>query len=172
MAVESILTKTPQNTNFLQATKYTFVIPTLPFAKYFCQSVNFPGVSTNEIMIPSPLANTYRHGEKLSFEPLTLNVLIDEDLRVWEETYNWLVMLTKPSSSSQYGKNVRPYADLYHDGFLTVNTNANNPNLRFKFRDCHPVSLGGINFNSADNAENVLSADITFRYDIFDIERI
>lgn len=172
MTIEAAFVRTPQNTNFLQTTKYTFVIPTLPFAKYFCQSVNFPGVSTSEIMVPTPLSNTFRHGEKLSFEPLTFNVLLDEDLRVWEETYNWLVMITKPSSSKQYRRNPRPYAEIYHDGFLTVNTNANNPNIRFKFHNCHPISIGGINFNSADNADNVLSAEITFRYDIYEIERI
>lgn len=168
----SLLNNTPQNTNILQTTKYMFVIPTLNFAKYFCQSVNFPGVTTSEIMVATPLSNTYRHGEKLIFEPLQLSVMIDEDFRVWEETYNWLVALTKPSNSNQYNNFKRQGAQIYHDGFLTLNTNANNPNLRIKFRDCHPVAVGGINFSTQDNAETIPTAEISFRYDTFEIERI
>ena len=170
MTTQSLLTKTPQNTNFLQTAKYTFVIPTLPFAKYFCQTVGFPGVSTSEIPVATPFSNTYRHGEKLVYDSLTINIMIDEDFYTWEETYNWLKAITKPTDFKEY--NSRINGSIYHDGFLTLNTNANNPNLRIKFKDCHPTTLGGIQFSTMDNAEVVPTCDVTFRYDYFELERI
>lgn len=170
MATESILTTIPQNTSILQPTKYTFIIPDLPFARYFCQTVSIPGVSTSEVAVPTPFVTTYRHGDTLVYDTFSINALIDEDLRVWEETYNWLVALTKPRDFRQYATNVG--RERYYDGILTVNTNANNPNIRFKFRSVHPVSVGNVLFNTADNADTAPTVDISFRYDYFEIERL
>jgi hypothetical protein len=173
MTTESLLTRIPENSSFLQATKFTFVFPTLPYLRYFCQTVSIPSVSTSAIEVPTPFSNTYRHGTTLRYEDFSVNCIVDEDLRVWEETYNWLKGLTRPTNFGEYITN-RDRGDLknlYHDGFLTVNTNANIPNIRFKFKDCHPVSLGAIQFNTTDNAENTITVDITFRYDHFTLDR-
>lgn len=172
MTTQSILTTTPENTSFLQATKFTFAFPTLPFLKYFCQSVGLPGVSTQEVPVPAPFATMYRHGDTLNFDKFTATVLVDEDLRVWEESYNWIVSLTKPADFRQYVRNTSKGEKPYHDGVLTLNTNANVPNIRFKFTYCHPVSISAIQLSAADNANTQITADIVFRYDQIEIERL
>ena len=172
MTAESTVSKTPENTSILQSTKFTFLIPELPFARYFCQTVSLPGVSTSEVIVSSPFSNTYRHGDKLNYDVFSINAIVDEDLRVWEETYKWLVALTKPTKFGEYGKTSFGDGRLYFDGILTINTNANNPNLRIKFKNCHPTSLGAINFNTSENAETIPTADINFRYDQFEIVRL
>lgn len=172
MTTETFATKIPENTSLLQSTKFTFIFPNLPFARYFCQTVSIPGVETSPVAIPSPFADTYRHGDKLIYQDFTINAIIDEDMRVWEETYNWIKSLTKPESYEQYARYRNNKADLYFDAILTINTNSNNPNLRIKFKNCHPISLGAVLFNTADNAQTVLTADITFRYDTFEFNRL
>lgn len=172
MSSESAISRIPDNGNLLQATKYTFIIPELPFARYFCQSIILPSVSTSEIMMPTPFSDTYRHGDKLVYEPITLTVIVDEDLKVWEETHNWLKSLTAPTKFDEYRRIKSRIIPAYYDGILTINTNANIPNLRLKFRNCHPVSLGSIQFSSSDSADTTILTDITFRYDYYDIERI
>lgn len=162
----------PENTSILQTTKFSFIIPELPFARYYCQTVSLPGVSTNAVEMQNPFSSTYRHGDKLNYESFTINAIVDEDLRVWEETYLWLLSLTKPDGFEQYAVYKGKKRQLYFDGVLTINTNANNPNVRIKFRECHPVSLGSIKFNTADNAETIPTADIEFRYDSFEFERL
>lgn len=169
MANLSTLTQIPENTSFLQSAKFIFTIPSLPFARYFCQSVNFPGVSANEVLVSTPFADTYRHGDNLVFEPLTIDFLIDEDLRVWEETYIWLATLTNPIKFKEYGSK---FKDKYYDGILTINTNANIPNLRVHFRYCHPVNIGAIQFDSRVSAETTPTCTLTLRYDTFKIERL
>lgn len=171
MTTNSFGTTIPQNTNFLQSTKYSFVIPNLPFARYFCQSINLPGVTSNEVEVPTPFSNTYRHPTKMSYEPFTISFLIDEDIRVWEETYKWIVSLTRPESYKQYIKNVDKNLSPYQDGILTINTNANIPNIRVKIMNVFPVSLSGIQFGTMNSADNTPTADLTFRYDLFEIER-
>jgi hypothetical protein len=172
MSNQSFASNVPENTSILQATKYTFIIPDLPFAKYFCQTVNLPGVSTSPVAIPTPFTDLYRHGDTLSYESLGINAIVDEDLYVWEETYKWLVSITKPTKFDEYRNRKATANRIYYDGFLTINTNANNPNLRIKFKDVHPVILGGIQFSTTENAQTIPTADVTFRYDYFEIERL
>jgi hypothetical protein len=172
MTTESFLTTIPQNTSFLQSTKYTFVIPNLPFARYFCQSINLPGVTSSEIEVATPYSSTYRHPTKMVFEAFSISFLIDEDIKVWEETYKWIVSLTRPESNKQYVKYRDKDASPYHDGILTLNTNANIPNIRIKFKNVFPVSLGGIQFGTTVSADNTLTADVTFRYDTFEFQRL
>lgn len=174
MTIEALTTNTPENTSILQLTKFTFIIPDKPFLKYFCQTVQIPSVSTTEIEVPTPFSATYRHGEKLRYDPLTITALMDEDLRVWDETYGWLKSLTRPTSFDEYPRKTKRdiTTPLYFDGFLTVNTNANNPNLRIKFRNCHPTSIGIVNFDTKVDADSIPTADFTFRYDYFEIERL
>lgn len=173
MAVESFTSNIPQNTSLLQVNKFTFLIPDKPYLKYFCQTVSIPSVSTDEIAVPTPFSNTYRHGEKLNYEPLTITTLIDEDMRVWQETYNWLKALTRPHSFEEYPrKSLRDPTPLYFDGYLTINTNANKPNIRIKFLDCHPTAMSMINFDTKLNAETIPTCDITFRYDSFLVENL
>lgn len=170
MALSNML-NIPENSSFLQTTKYSFIIPSLPFAKYFCQSVTMPGVSTSEVTVSTPFVDTYRHGDKLVFEPLSLTFLVDEDMRTWEESFNWLTSLTFPQKFGQYRTIKANKTEAYYDGVLTINTNANIPNMRIKFARCHPTSLTGIDFNSSDTADVTPSATITFRYDYYEIER-
>jgi hypothetical protein len=89
-----------------------------------------------------------------------------------EETYNLVKSLTRPTSYEEYMKNKTNAGELYQDAILTINTNANIPNLRIKFTNCHPVFLGAVNFNVSETAETILTADITFRYDYFTFDRV
>lgn len=174
MSTESFASNTPTNTSLLQSTKFTFIIPDKPFLKYFCQTISIPAISTSEVAVPTPFSTTYRHGDKLIFEPFTITALVDEDLRIWEETYKWLEGLTRPSSYDQYlHKNFKDKEPpLYYDAYLTLNTNANRPNIRLKFFNCHPTSLGMINFDTKVNADTIPTCDITFRYDTYEIDRL
>ena len=173
MAVESFASNTPQNSSILQLTRFTFIIPDKPYLKYFCQTVSIPSVSINPVTVPTPLTNTYRHGDKMEFETLSITAIVDEDMRIWQETYDWMKGLANPVTTDQYiRKSLQDTTPLYFDGYLTVNTNANNPNIRFKFLNCHPISLGGIDFDTKTDADNIPTCTIQFRYDIFEVERI
>jgi hypothetical protein len=166
------LIQIPTNTSFVQSSKFIFQIPTLPFMRYFVQDVGLPGVSTSAPEVATPFVPTYRHGGTLRYEVLTLSLLLDEDLRSWEETYDWLVSLTKPTQFPEYAKYKNQNGALYHDAILTINTNANISNMRFQFMDCHPINLSGIQFSHRENSEVQLTATVTFRYDYFKLNRL
>lgn len=162
---------TPKNVSLLQNHKFEMVFPNLPNLKYFGQSVMFPGISTSEVAQPTPFSVAYRHGDTLFWEPLTISTILDEDMAVWKETYNWLTAFTNPRDFKRYPRNDPPDRPvLYQDAILTIFTNANTPNFRIKFRDCHPTVLGGMQFDYSSSPETIVSVDITFRYDTYEFE--
>jgi hypothetical protein len=128
-------------------------------------------VATNEVQVPTPLVDTYRHGDKLQYEPLQISFLIDEDFRVWEETYNWLKSLTFPHKFEEYRKFKGQKVEAYYDGILTFNNNANRPNFSVKFVGCHPISLSAVDMSVMESADDTPTAALTFRYNYFDIVR-
>jgi len=168
------LASVPENLSDLQKTRFEFVIPDLPFLYYKSQTTVLPSVNTTAIAIPTPLLTTWRHAEKLNYGTFSINAIIDEDLNVWEETYNWLKSLTKPQTSEQYIKFFNNTKSPYHDGILTTFTNAWKPNIRFRFADCHPIGIGGIDFShatsSAESGEPIV-CEFVFQYDYFVLER-
>ena len=174
MTTANFQTSLPYNTSLLQSTKFTFFIGDHPYLRYFCQTMSLPGISTGAVAIPTPFSTTWRHGDKLVFEPFSVTVLVDEDLRVWEETYNWMKGLTRPASYCQYTHHPKEAKDppLYYDGILTIITNSNRPNMRLKFHNCHPVELGAVNFDTKVDADSVPTCDIKFQYDLYEIERL
>ena len=172
MTNQTLLTQIPENTSFLQPNKFSFVFPTMPFLRYFSQTASIPAISTNAVVQNSPFARTYRHGDTLDYSDFVLTSLVDEDLRVYRETHDWLIALTKPQEYEQYKRFYNSNKKLYHDAVLTINTNANNPNLRYIFKNCHPVGLGQIDLDTRRTADETITVDITFRYDYFTIERV
>ena len=173
MTTRTITTDVPENTSLLQPTKFTFEFPDMPQIKYYCQSVAIPGMSTTEIAVPTMFNTTYRHGEQINFDPLTITAIIDEDFRVVEETMKWLYSLTRPTDFNQYPRKfLGDKTPLYKDGILTINTNANLPNFRIKFHDCHPTMIGGVPFDTKISADTIMTVDITYRYDYWTIERL
>ncbi len=61
---------------------------------------------------------------------------------------------------------------VYSDATLTLFTNKNNPSFRIKFYDIFPTSLSTIAFSTGDTAENIMTADATFRFSYYNYERI
>jgi len=56
------------------------------------------------------------------------------------------------------------------DATLTILTNKNNPLLRANFKDCYPLSLGGLTYNTQITDTEQLTATVTFKYNIYEFE--
>lgn len=170
MSNKSAITSIPSNTNFLSPNKFVFTIPNLTTTTYFLQSVSLPGISTSEVPVDSRFSTTYRHGDKLVYDPLVITFLVDEDLRNWEEIHNWLTGLTFPEKHEQY--QAQSKKGLYFDSTLQINKNSNEENIRIKYFHCHPISLGPIQFDFTQDPSFTPICDLTLRYDRYIIERL
>jgi len=155
----------PINDNILQLSKFSIIIPNLKTSQYYCQDVTFPGVSTTAAEVPTPFVSTYRHGDKLTYEVLGVTIICDEDMRAWEEIYNWFRSFTFPHEFPEYK------GTSYQDITLIPHKNSNLANFKVKYIDCHPTSLSGLRFSTKTGPEQIPTFDISIRYDTFFIER-
>lgn len=150
----------PENTNYLQPTKFLLTFPSISDTTFFCQKVNLPGVSVAELPRVTPTADLYTPGTRISFNSLDIEFSVNENLSSWLVIYNW--MRDNTIDNNFRYKNV--------DASLTVLSNLNNPKLRIKYSNVFPISLGDIEFDTTSSAENHISASASFRFDFYDIE--
>ncbi len=177
------LTRNPSNTDLLQSTKFRVTFGRLPGITYFCQTANLPGISLTEIPRSTPFVDLYHPGEKAVYDTFNITFLVDEDLRAWTELHDWIRGITFPTGFEEYfamqtqqsKTNIRgftPQNASYSDATLTIYTNKNNPNFRIKLFDLFPTTVGTITFNTSDSAENIITADATFRFSYYNYERL
>lgn len=177
----TVLNRNPSNPNPLHPNKFLLTFSRLPDVQYFCQSLNVPGISLNEIPITNPFVDIYAPGEKAIYDLLTVTFIIDEELKAWSAVHDWIRAMTFPKEFEEYRQlaglakkytletKIQPQ---YSDAQLVLLSSSNNPYIRFKFYDVFPTTLSTFVLDTKQSPESVLSADVTFRYNYYDIERL
>lgn len=168
----------PQNTNFLQKTKFAITFPRISNTTFFCQEVNLPGVSLSELPQTTPFVDLYKPGNKIKYETLSIKFIVDEDLRSWMEIHDWIKGMTFPNDFQQYN-NLKTLSSVsiatkypqYADGTLTILSNMNNPKMSIEFADLFPVSLSSIDFTSMDESTTTITATCSFRFAFYNVVR-
>lgn len=169
----------PQNTNFLQSTRFVLSFPRINNTQYFCQEVNLPGVSMNEIVRPTPFVDIPLPGDKLVYEPLDVSFIVDEELQSWLDIHDWLRGMTFPTNFGEYDNLKNQSAVTYYspkpqytDGVLNILSALNNPKISVQFVDIFPVSLSAIQFSSTDTDTPTMTAKASFKYSWYDVKKI
>lgn len=150
----------PENTNFLQPTKFTITFPQVTDTIFFCQKINIPGISVNELPRQVPNVDLYVPGTRISYNTLDITFLVNENLSSWRVVHDWM---RKNTIDQQY-----KYQNF--DAILTVLSNQNNPKLRIKYGNVFPISLGDLEFDTTLSAEQHITSTASFRFDAYDIE--
>jgi hypothetical protein len=172
---------TPNNPNSLQPNKFLLTFSRLPNVQYFAQSVSVPGVSMSEVPQFTPFVDVFVPGDKIIYDLLNITFYVDEELNTWKEVHDWIRAMTFPENYDEYRnlENLNKFTrsantkkPQYSDGILTLLTSSNNPKIRFKFYDLFPISLSTFVMSTTDTPENIITADATFRYSYFDIEKV
>lgn len=150
----------PENTNFLQPTKFTLTFPEVTDTVFFLQKVNIPGISVNELPRQVPNIDLYVPGTRISYNTLDFTFLVNENLSSWRVIHDWM------------RDNTIDHKYRYKDigAVLTVLSNQNNPKIRIKYTNVFPISLGDLEFDTTLSAENHVMSTASFRFDSFDIE--
>jgi len=153
----------PNNKNFLSPIGFQFAIQRLPNVNYFCTSATIPQVSMGETEFQNPFVKIPLPGEKLTFGELSLRFRVDEDMKNFQEIFDWLIGLGYPDDFNQRGR-VQTNYGIYSDATLLITTNQYKPNIHVTFIDLHPTSLSPVEFNIEQGDIEYLSADATFAY--------
>jgi hypothetical protein len=164
--------------NFLQATGFSFIVNRAPHLGFFGNAINVPGMTMGVASQPSYLKFIPRPGEILEFNDLRIRFLIDQGLENYMEIQHWLRGIGFPESLEQIydfqeegpvRKDDRSEINLYSDGTLTILNGINRPIFSIKFKDLFPTSLSDIQFDATGTDVEYLTADVTFKYSIYNI---
>ena len=119
----------------------------------------------------------------------------DENLENYIELHNWITSLGFPKDRSQFKSfrettantkvtsqgassdigDVKPATaerSMFSDATLSILTNKNNPVVEVRFADCFPTSISSLDYNQNVTDVDYLTADITFKYKIYEIHSL
>jgi hypothetical protein len=170
------------NKNLLQGSKFKLVFDRLPEVSFFCTEVNIPGLSLSQNERSTPFIDYTVAGDKITYTPLEITFLLNENLSPWREVHDWIRGLGFPTNFAEYTnlsalQAAKMYAGLnlsgsekpqYSDGRLTIYTNKNNPALTISFKDLYPVEISPIQFASKMTADEVIAATAKFAFIYYD----
>ena len=169
----------PENRNFLSPTGFKFTLKRSPKVAFFCNSANIPDMTLGIAVQSSYLKDIDLPGDKISFGDLNLRFLVDENLENYMEIQNWIRGLGYPEKLSQFsdlerqgliqGNYAKDMQNIYSDGTLQVLTSSSLPNFQVVFKDLFPYSLGTLSFDATDTDIQYFTADVSFKYTIYDI---
>ena len=188
----------PTKFDYAEPTKFRFGVIKLPKVEFFCTAANIPGISLGQASMPTPLKDIPIPGDKLDYDNLTIQFLVDENLENYREIHGWLTGLGFPKDHEQFRnlqnagsdrfpttknvglnkelgsikKAVQDDGGLYSDATLFVLSSKNNAALEVRFRDIYPISLSGLDYNQQETDIQYLTASVTFAYKIYEFATV
>ena len=161
------------NLIYLQPTSYKLTIDreNYPNLEYFAQSLTHPGMIMNPVELP------YRNvtgvpitGSKLTYNELSANLILDENLSSYNEMYSWMRRILTQEELPAVKRNFRlKQVPTYSDITVTILSSHNNKTKEIKYIDCIPIALGDISFESTATGTEFVTFAISFRFSYFDL---
>ena len=167
--------------NFLIPTGFRFVVNRAPKVSYFGNMVNVPGLELGVAEQPTYLTDIPRPGDKIEFGDLQLRFLIDENLENYLEVQNWMRGIGFPETLDQIYNFQKDgnlttrepsMLNLYSDGTLTILNQLNRPVFFVKFEGLFPYKLDNVQFDATVPDVPYLTATVSFKYTIYNIEPV
>lgn len=164
-----------ENRNFLSPIGFKFTLVKEPKVAFFCNSARIPEINLEVVQQPSYLKNLDVPGDILTYGDLSVRFLVDENMENYMSIHNWLTGLGFPETAEQYknlttsDSGLRDPKAAFSDGSLHILSSNFRDIAVVKFRDLFPVSLSPLEFDATANDVQYLTAEVSFKYTIYDI---
>ena len=162
------------NFNYLQPTGFRLVIDrtNYPNLEFFVQDFTHAGVIMNTADLGyKKIAAIPFIGDKLTYNEMLANIILDEDMKAYTEMHDWMRRILDQDMTTPVdrfkAKTEKPPAQ--SDITLSILSSSNNPVVRIKYKDCIPVALTDIQFQSTAGGESFITFGASFRFTYFDI---
>ncbi len=187
-------TSQPTVLDYATQTQWRLAFNRIPTTTWFCTAANIPGIQLGEATYPTPMADMFVTGDKLTFETLNITFLVDEELQNYREIWDWIVGMGAPRQHSQWSetltkgdgltttfnaigsddemtirdrsvtKATSTENNLYSDANLIIYSSKNTPKVEVLFKDMFPTSLSGLDYSQEATDVEYFKATATFRY--------
>ena len=162
---------------------FKLILTKTPKVDFLCQSANIPQISMWTAIQPTYLKDIPVPGDKVLYDDLNVRFLVDEKMENYLAIYKWITGLGYPESLDQYqqlkkddfrtdrivGDDGDPRYFNYSDATLQVLNSNYKPSVLINFTDAFPVSLSTLDFDVTTRDYNYFTAEVTFKYTIFNI---
>ena len=180
----------PSKLDYSSQVQFRFEILYLPLVEYFVQSANVPGIQLGTATVPSPFYDYPVPGDTLSFDPLNISFLVDENLNNFNELHQWISRLGfgdshqefadllqegTPSQRTSSSKGIqRPLPEIgtYSDATLTILSSKNMPKTEIRFKNIFPTSISGLDYNIGGTDVDYVTCSASFSYLGYTINQI
>lgn len=166
------------NFNYLQPTSFKLTIDrrNYPNLEFFCQSVTHPGMLMSAVEMPfRKVAGVPFPGDKLTFNELSCNIILDENMQGYDEMFQWIRRLLDTDidyrvNSTQRVGNAMQNPPTYADITLSILSSHNNTTKQVRYIDAVPVALGDIQFESTASGTEFITYNASFRFNYFELK--
>ncbi len=167
------------NKNFLSPIGFLFILDRAKKVSFLCQKASIPAFTTGNIEIPTRGFVTIPVESTATYEDLSIDFIVDEDLRNYMELHNWMRALSTPGEyKDRYDWNTENSIrgtkndPRYSDATLQVLNNNNLANFDVVFKNCFPINLSSLPFDVTSSDNNYFTATATFRYTLYEVRDI
>ena len=196
MTETNIQLRQPAKLDYASPIQFRFKCTKLPEVEFTCQTANIPCISLGSATQPTPLVDIPIPGDKISFQSLDINFLVDENLNNYKEIHDWLIGIGFPQNYTQFqnlqaegsdrfpgstrstaptGKSVpQPLSEggTYSDATLTVLNSKNIAKTEIRFQNIYPTSLGSLSYDVKLSDVDYLQAAVSFNYMYYEIVQV
>ena len=175
----SIYDRQIKNRNFLSPTGFRFILNRAPKVSFFGNEANIPDLNLGVAEQPTYLKDIPLPGDKVSFGDFNLRFLVDENLENYNEISNWIRSIGYAetlqdafdfqNSNPELEQPNRSQLNFYSDGTLQILTSSENPNFKIVFQNLFPTTLSTLTFDASAEDINYFTAEVSFKYTIFNI---
>ena len=156
----------PSTDNYLLNNSFKFSIDRIPQVTYFCQKANIPALEFGFVEQPTKFGNKLQlSGTLYDFSTLEISFIVDEEMKNWLEIFNWMKSL---GSMEDFSLNV-PTNQHQTDAEMIILSSAYRPTLSVQYKGVFPISLSGVDFDSAVADPEPVLATATLQYRSYDI---
>lgn len=142
--------------NYLSPASFKLVVPRAENLEFHCTGVTLPTLSVAEAPFSTPQRDLQMPADKLNYESLTVKMIVDENMLNYKEIFSWINSLVYENDDNLREK--------MEDLTLVVMSSHNNATQRIQFTNCYPISIGGMEFDSAVTDITYITADVEFRF--------
>lgn len=162
----------PTNLNPLSPNGFKFAIEKLPSLTYFCQEVTLPQMYLGDIMQANPLTNIALPGDQITYDLLSVDFMIDQNMQNYVAIHNWMTGLGFPQDNAQYADLVAANAQVglgtgskaYSDATLQIMDAMGGAVATVQFVDVVPQALEALTFTATSNDVQYLVGRASFKY--------
>ena len=191
MAVQTTTAqRQPTKLDYSSQIQFRFEILYLPLVEYFIQSANVPGLSLQTATVPTPLYDYPIPGDTITFDPLNISFLVDENLNNFNELHKWISRLGFAESNTEFADLLRegtpsqrtpsskgiqkplPEVGIYSDATLTILNSKNIPKTEIRFKNVYPTSISGLDYSIGGTDVDYVTCSATFNYLGYTINQI